>query len=467
MNADYLRFLDSKALRAVPTGIEPPADLGSHLFPFQADIVRWALRRGRAAVFADCGMGKSRIALEWLRHVVAHTGKPGLILTPLAVAQQFKREGEAIGIDVTVCRTADDVRNGINVINYDRLHLVDARAFGAIVADEASILKDYTSATRNAVIESFVDTPFRLSCTATPAPNDHMELGNQAEFLGVLSRTEMLATFFTHDGGETQKWVIKKHGTADFWKWVCSWAALVRRPSDLGYDDGAYVLPELRMLDHIVPSDPELARKAGKLFIDTSSGLQEQRAARRSSLEARVEVARGLVEANPEGPWLLWCELNDEGDALEKAIPGAVQVKGSDSAEHKETEILKFALGETRVLISKASIMGHGVNLQVCADVAFVGIGYSFESFYQAIRRNWRFGQRRPVNCHLITSDAEGGASAALRRKEAQAEEMAARMSVHTREMVLANVRGARNERLVYAPTKCVVVPPWLRSEAS
>ncbi len=460
---EYTSFLEAKRIVSLPTGLEHVPPLGDYLYPHQKAVVAWAARRGRAAALLPTGLGKSRIALEWSRIVVDHTGGRVLILTPLAVARQFEREAQSIGIDVTVCRTAADVHDGINIINYDRLHHVDPKQFVGVVADESSCLKDYTSATRNALIDSFADTKWKLSCTATPAPNDFTELGNQAEFLGVLSRTHMLSTFFEHDGGSTQDWYLKKHGEEAFWEWCASWGALIQRPSDLGFDDSAYNLPPLEVHDHVIPGDIEQAHKAGMLFVMPAKGLNEQRRARRSSLERRVELAAALAAAEPNEQWCFWVDLNDEGDALEELIPGAVQIRGSDSADSKEERILAFADGRIRTLITKASISGHGVNWQSCARTAFVGCGYSFEQVFQASRRFWRHGQTRPVHVHFIVGEAELGALETIRRKEREATRMATQMSAHTQRYVVANVLGAKSEQKTYSPRVRAKVPSWLK----
>jgi hypothetical protein len=463
---DYQLFLRSKRLVVEAAGIPDPPALSKKLFHFQADIAKWALRRGRAAVWADCGLGKGWIALEWGRVVSAETRKPVLICAPLAVAQQFRREGEKLGNPATVCRDQLDMRPGVNVTNYDRLHLFDPGVFGGVVLDESSCLKDYTSATRNALIEAFAATPFRLACSATPAPNDHMELGNHAEFLGVMARSEMLATFFCHDGGDTQSWRLKGHARADFWRWLCSWAVTIRKPSDLGYEDTGYDLPPLNIHEHIVPVGAQYAREAGTLFVDAASGLSAQRAARRSSLDGRVQLCADLVAREPEEPWLLWCDLNQESTSLASAIPGAVEVTGSDDSEWKEQAAIDFVEGRARVMVSKPSILGYGLNLQRCARVAFVGLSNSFEAWYQAIRRTWRFGQPRPVECHLILSDADGSVRANLERKRLAAEEMAQEMLIGMADIQRANIRALERESDTYCPTKTMRLPKWLTQEA-
>jgi hypothetical protein len=466
----YEDFLAEKATRAVPTGIDEPVEISEKLFGFQRDIVAWALRRGRAALFADTGLGKTAMQLEWARHVADFTGKPVLILAPLAVAAQTAREGEKFGLHVEQWRVAADfnAEASIAITNYDRLHhFIDrVRDLGGVVLDESSILKDYTSATRTLLIETFAATGFKLACTATPAPNDFTEMGNHAEFLGVLTRVEMLATWFVHDGGSTQDWRLKGHAIADFYQWVCSWAVMLRRPSDLGYDDGAFALPALEMNEHVVASSLAEAHATGKLFVEPAKSLDEQRKARRASLASRVAKAAEIVNAEPDEPWLVWCELNDEGDALTEAITDAVQIAGSDNASDKEHLMLGFCHVAPRIIVTKPSIAGYGMNWQHCARIIFVGVSHSFEQFYQAVRRCWRFGQKRPVKVHVITSEAEGAVVASLKRKESDARRLGDEMVKHMADITRASIRGAVREATPYEPRIEMRVPHWLQEAA-
>lgn len=465
--ADYETFLSQKLGTDVPTGIADPPELGAHLFPFQRDLVTWALKRGRAAVFADCGLGKGPMALEWAHAVARHTAKPVLILAPLAVAQQFVREGEKFARPVTYARTAADAAGPVIVTNYERLDKFDPSRFGGVVLDESSILKHHDARTRTQIVESFASTPFRLSCTATPAPNDYRELGGQAHFLGVMSEAEMLARYFVHDGEKSsgQGWRLKGHARRVFWQWVCSWGAMVRRPSDLGYDDGAFVLPSLRRHQHVVASDLRQAWAAGTLFVEEAKGIAGRRSARRASMDKRIETAAALVNDSAER-WLVWCGLNAEGDALEDAIPGSLQVAGSDSAEVKEQRLAAFAAGETRVLITKPSIGGWGLNFQRCRNQVFVGLSDSFEEMYQAVRRSYRFGQDQDVNIHIVTSEAEGSVVANVERKEAEASAMADAMVAEMRETMRAAIRGLTKDTDDYKPTVPMNVPVWLSDNA-
>lgn len=440
---DYTTFLAGKARADVPTGHEP-GELSEHLFPFQRDIVRWAVRRGRAAIWANCGLGKTLMQLEWAREV------PGdvLILAPLAVAEQTAREGEKFGIPVNVCRTQLDVKPGINVTNYEMLQHFEPEEFIGVVLDESSILKSFNGKIRTTIIETFADTAYKLSCTATPAPNDVIELGNQAEFIGVMTRTEMLAMFFVHDGGSTQDWRLKGHGIKRFWDWVGDWAVAIRTPSDLGYDDDGFILPPLRVHEHVVEVPCNLAH--GDLFDHAPKSLIERRQARRNSIDERVALAAELANSNGE-PWIMWCDLNDESGALTAAIPDAVEVRGSDSIEYKRNTILDFIEGRARVLVSKASICGFGLNLQHCANVAFVGLSDSYESMYQATRRCWRFGQTQPVDVHVITATTEGVVRDNIKRKEVNAEAMMKQIVEDMKDKVMANVKGTERSEATYA----------------
>lgn len=458
----YSEFLASKDPSVRAMGFTPPA-LNPALKDFQRSLVTWACGLGRAAFFADCGMGKTFMQLEWARLVQEHTGGDVLILAPLAVSGQTVREGERFGIAVRYARTGDDVQSGITITNYERLGAFDPSRFAGIGLDESSILKSFDGKTRTQIIESFRATPYRLACTATPAPNDHMELGNHAEFLGVMTRQEMLATFFVHDGGETQAWRLKGHAETDFWRWVCSWAVMVRRPSDLEFDDAGYILPPLRMHEHVVAVDHVAVRKAGMLFAMEAKTLQEQREARRASIDSRVAQCAALANATA-AQWTIWCELNDEGDALERAIDGAVQVSGSDTNDVKEQRMLDFAAGKIRVLVSKPSICGHGMNWQHCSSMGFVGVSHSFEQTYQAIRRSWRFGQTRPVDVHFVSSELEGAVVANLRRKEADAERMAESMLEHMRDVQRERLRGSVRTFIPYRPSVEMQIPEWART---
>lgn len=468
MNArdNYAGFIAQKLTRDPPTGMVEVSTLSESLYPHQRDLVGWALRRGRAAVFADTGLGKTAMQLEWARHVAAYTGGRVMILAPLAVAAQTAREGERIGVDVTVCRDAVDIAGAVSVTNYDRLHRFDPAAFSGVVLDESSIIKHHDAKTLRVLLDAFAATPFRLCATATPAPNDWTELGTHAEFLGVCTRSEMLAEFFCHDGGETQTWRLKGHARAAFWRFVASWGALVRKPSDLGHSDAGYALPPLAVASHTVATDAATVRAMGLLFAQESSTLSERRDARRGSITARVDECAARVNADDQ-PWVVWCDLNAESEALTRAIHGAVEVRGSDDAEVKESRLRDFAEGRARVIVTKPSIAGFGLNWQHCARVAFVGVTDSWEAYYQAVRRCWRFGQRREVEVHIYASEAEGAVVANLARKERDASTMADALSAETVGAVRAEVAGLTRTTNDYAPRTRLSIPAWLHTEVA
>ena len=432
---NYESFIAAKAITDPATGLDVIPPLNPMLFPFQQDMVRWALARGRAAIFADCGMGKTLMQLEWAQHIPGEV----LILAPLAVSAQTVREGQKFGVKVGYARSDEQIKERITITNYEMLPHFNVDRFAGVVLDESSILKSYDGKTRTAIIDGFAQTPYRLACTATPAPNDYMELGNHSQFLGVMSYTEMLSMFFVHDGGETQKWRLKGHAESEYWKWLCSWAVMIRKPSDLGYEDGDFKLPEMIMHDVTVNVDEP---SSGWLFALQAETLQERIAARRDSIAERVAhcaaIANGITK-----PFLVWCNLNSESDALVRAIPGAVEVKGSDSAESKEKNLLAFSRGELRVMVTKPSIAGHGLNWQHCADMAFVGLSDSYEQFYQAVRRCWRFGQKQSVNVHVICAETEGAVVQNIKRKEREALAMAANMVDHMQDLNRAALHGA------------------------
>lgn len=417
---DYHDFLAQKSKSIEPVGFDvPDSEINSMFFPWQKAITRWALRRGRAALFEDCGLGKTPQQLEWANQVCRRENCRAIVLAPLAVAEQTKREGAKFGIEVVHQREpSNDGR--IVVTNYERLHLFDPSDYGAIVLDESSILKSFDGSTRKQIQEFAKSIKYRLACTATPAPNDLIELCNHAEFLDVMSGKEIIALFFKQDGNTTHNWRLKGHARLAFFQWLAQWSVAVRKPSDLGFEDGSFALPPINWSQHTVSG----AVMDGWLFSVQASTLTERRESRKASLESRIETAAALVAAKPNEPWLVWCDYNAESEALTKAIPGAVEVKGSDSPEHKESALNGFSTGNVRVLVSKPSIAGWGMNWQHCSNMLFVGLSDSYEQQYQAVRRCYRFGQKRPVNVHVIVSDADGAVVANIERKERQAQEL-------------------------------------------
>lgn len=464
MNA-YSQFLARKAIIDPPTGINNPGDLPEALFPFQDDIVRWALKRGRAALFAGTGLGKSLMELSWAQAVHRHTGKMVLHLAPLAVTGQMIREAAKFGIDARQVSSPDECGPGVNVTNYQKVHHFDLSQFGGVILDESSILKSTDGHYRTRLIELCQQIPFRLAATATPAPNDFMELGNHAEFLGVMSYTDMLATFFVHDGGDTQKWRLKGHAENEFWKWMASWSVMLRKPSDLGYRNDGYDLPPLKFESHTVGVDYAPNVETGLLFPMQAETLSERIAARRATVAERCALASRITPT--DRPFVWWCNLNSEAEALAKAIPGAVNLHGGLSEDEKERILLAFSDGDIRVLVTKATLAGFGMNWQHCADTGFVGLNDSFEQFYQAVRRFWRFGQTKPVTCHIIASELEGATVANIRRKEADADRMAAAMVMHMADLSSAAVRGSVRDTPDYNPTKPVQLPEWIQEIAA
>lgn len=454
---EYEQFIKGKLSADVPTGFDCDVTVGP-LFDFQAACVKWALKRGRAALFLDTGLGKTLCQTTWAQLVYKHTGLNVIIAAPLCVAQQTVEEAAKFGIVVKYCRAQDQVEPGITITNYEMLEHFDLSSFVGVVLDESSILKGQTSKTRAFIVDSFRHTPYKLSCTATPSPNDYIELGNQAEFIGVMNSQEMLATFFTHDGGDTSKWRLKGHGKTRFWEWMASWAICIRNPTDLGFDGSAYELPPLNIIEHVVSGGDLLE---GQLFAVTAQSLSERREAKRNSMGDRIALAAGIANSSG-GPCIVWCHLNDESEALAAAIPDAVEVTGSMTADDKEAKIMSFTHGESRVIVSKASITGYGLNWQHCDTMIFAGMDDSFEKFYQAVRRCYRFGQKRVVNVHIITAETEGAVKANIERKQSQANEMAGEMVAHMRSVTRRQIEGARSNTETYAPTVPMNLPAWL-----
>lgn len=421
----YSEFLVRKAQAGARTGFKP-IWMSDALFDFQAVLAEWSIEQGRAGVFADCGLGKTLIQLTWAENVVRHTNKPVLVLTPLAVGPQTVAEAAKFDIGAHHI-TGRDVRPGINTINYERLHHLDWQDFGGVVCDESSILKNMDGVRRADITVFMRKVPYRLLCTATAAPNDYMELGTSSEALGYLGYTDMLHRFFKNDRsnvstgryhGQSVNWRLKHHAEKAFWRWVCSWARACRRPSDLGCDDGPFVLPPLIETEHLVEVQ---SRPSGMLFQMPARDLDAQREERRRTLPERCERVASLVDTGK--PALVWCHLNTEGDLLERLIPDAYQVSGDDSEAVKEERLLAFANGEIRVLVTKPKIGAWGLNFQRCAHVTFFP-SHSFEQYYQGVRRCWRFGQTQAVQVDVVTTEGERGVIENLQRKAKAADAM-------------------------------------------
>lgn len=474
MISGYQEFLFTKQPAHIPSGLKSVRGLPSALKPFQKDIVTWALRIGRAAIFAGTGLGKTLMQLSWADAVERKEKRPILIFTPLAVAQQTVREAARFGID-GVAYAADQTQASgrIVVTNYDRAEKFDLSQFAGVVLDESSIIKSHESKTRALLMEICNGVNYRLCCTATPAPNDYVELGNHSEFLGILSSKEMLATWFVHDGSvratnatnhgskPIADWRLKGHAEMDFWRWVASWAVMIQHPRDLGYDEPGYDLPPLNKHQITVPVEYKPDIDAGTLFPMEASTLQERRSASRQSVMSRVDAAVRVLDEKPGEQWLIWCNLNDEADALMSAITGSIEVRGPDDPELKADRMLGFADGQVRYLITKPKIAGFGMNWQSCANIIFVGLNDSFEQVYQAIRRCWRFGQTRPVNVYMIAAETEGAVVANLEAKEQAAEYMASQMVEHMKDLTKRSLQGAQM-RTVVEHAKYMEIPVWL-----
>jgi hypothetical protein len=466
--ADYLRFLESKAVLDRPTGMESIQPLPKALKPFQTAIVQWALRRGRAALFEGTGLGKTLQQLSWARAVADYEDGPLLILTPLAVAQQTVDEASKFGIHgVAYAEDRGAITTDIVVTNYERFEKFDIGRFCGIVLDESGIIKSHDGATRTLLTDACRRLAWKLPCSATPAPNDYAELGQHAEFLGVMTAKEMLSMFFVHDGSiranddsaGSDGWRLKRHAENDFWRWLASWAIVVRHPSDLGFDDADYDLPPLNL--HQVTVDAEYRPVAGQLFPFMASTLQERIGVRRDTADTRVAAAVEIINREPNESWLIWCNLNAEADAIEAALPVSLQVAGRHSAEIKVERLLGFKSGKPPILVSKPSLAGHGMNWQHCARCIFVGLTDSFEQVYQAIRRVWRFGQFRAVDCYFVASELEGNVVANIRRKEAAFNRMQFAMATHMRDVMQEQVLGRRT-RDPYEPRMRMELPRWL-----
>ncbi len=454
--SDYADFLEAKTHANDQAGFSP-VWLPDFLFDFQGALTEWGILKGRAAFFADCGLGKTPMQLVWAENVVRHTKGKVLILTPLAVSHQVVEEGEKFGIRVT--RSQDGTAHpGITVTNYERLHLFNPRDFAGAVCDESSILKNFDGTRRGEITAFLRKMTYRLLATATAAPNDYTELGTSSEALGYLGHMDMLNRFFKNDlnnsatghiGGKAIQWRFKGHAERPFWRWVCSWARAMRRPSDLGFDDARFRLPELTEREHIVQSST-LAE--GMLFALPAVGLQEQRDERRRTIPERCEKIAELVNRTTE-PATVWCHLNEEGDLLERLIPGAVQVAGSDSDDEKERRLMAFQHGQERVLITKPKIGAWGLNFQHCAHVLTFP-SHSFEQYYQSVRRSWRFGQKRPVLVDIVASEGERGVLTNLQRKQGQADRMFTNL--------VAEMAQELHIARPVAPTSPLEIPTWL-----
>lgn len=453
---NYTDFLQNKRFVLENSGFYiNKSEINPMLFEFQKDIVRWACKKGKACVFAGCGLGKTAIQLAWSYHVYKHHGNGKvLIVTPLAVAPQTQREAEKFGYKTKIVTCQDECVEGINITNYEKINKFVAKEFIAVVLDESSILKSYTGKMRTMIIETFKNVPYKLACTATPAPNDYMELGNHAEFVGVMTRNEMLSMFFVHDGGNTSKWRLKGHAEDIFWKWLATFSVFIDNPKDLGYinEVDQYHLPDLNIHEIVVDGDKPVTE---------SLTLTERRNARKASLDLRCEAAAELVN-NSDEQWLIWCDLNAESTKLHALIHGSVEIKGSDKEIHKAKSILGFGNEKIRTLVTKPKIAGYGINWQSCHNMIFTGLSDSYEAFYQAVRRCWRFGQEHPVNVYIIISDKEGCVKENIERKDRNFQKMQREMIKLTKEITKKELRNTCRISTPYEPVKPMKLPEWL-----
>lgn len=454
---DYRTFLDGKQLRAPLRGLSSIPPLSAHLMPFQREVVAFGLRAGSFGAFLDTGMGKTLCELEWAIHAASATNGKALILTPLAVAKQFEREGARFGYPARVVRSQDDVREGINICNYDRLHLLDVDSFGAVSADESSILKNFTGQVSRGVIASVAGHRFRCAASATPSPNDHTELAQQAAFLDVMTRDEMLVRWFINDSGDTKTWRLKGHAVTPFFDWMASWSRMAETPADLGDLSVDFSLPPMRVTSHRA-EEPDTPIMGGLFGGDVSAtGIHDLK---RQTTEARADVAASLVMSEPDEPWLVWCDTDYEADALLARLPHALDVRGSHAPDLKETRLMQFS-DAGGVIITKPSVAGFGMNWQHCARMVFVGRSFSYESWYQAVRRCWRYGQTRPVNVHLIVAEGEDAIGRVIDRKADDHAKLRAEMKAA---MARAIDREAVARKVGYVATYQGRTPEWLLS---
>jgi superfamily II DNA or RNA helicase len=446
--ADYAEMLESKTKTARFQSIPNP-HVPAMAFDYQRRIIEWACRIGRACIFADCGLGKTMMQLAWAQSAAAATGLPTLIIAPLSVTSQTVAESVKFGMACEYVRRPADMTGTTQIVitNYDRIDdfTGSAELFGALVLDESSIIKSHDGKTRTALLEYAQEFEFRLACTATPAPNDYIEIGNHAEFVGVCSRQEMLAEWFIHDtSGATDSWRIKGHAVSLFWEWVARWAVAIRRPSDIGGDDSCHVLPPMTIEKHLIMVSHNAE---GELFRSQATALSDVRKEMRHTMADRVARVASIVANAPGEQWLVWVHTNDESQACTRAIPDAFELTGSMTPEEKADAVVKFARGDIRVMVTKPSIAGFGVNWQQCANTVWCSVSYSYEQFYQAVRRFWRFGQSRPVSVHVVIADTQQAMWSAVESKSNSGDEMMQNMveATHRIGLDMDRVHGARD----------------------
>jgi hypothetical protein len=455
----YYEFLAAKTPAARRRGLSAAPAISHRLFPFQRHCVEFMLEVGATGLFLDTGLGKTLVQLEFLEHARQASNGRALILAPLAVAGQIAREGAKFGYPTRVIRDQSEAGEGINVCNYDRLHLIEPQAFGAVSLDEASILKSFGGKTTRSLIAAFEGLRFKAAATATPAPNDHMELGQYAEFLDVMNSNEMLSRFFINDtANASQSWRLKRHGVDAFWDWMASWSRLAQKPSDLGGDDTGFDLPQMSVIRHrAAESAPTVT---GGLFGDEVVSATNLHTIKRATAANRAQISADLAMSDDE-PWVIWCDTDYEADAILAALgnaPGVVEVRGSMKPETKEANLEAFALGNARVMVSKPAVCGFGLNWQHCARTVFVGRSFSYESWYQAVRRFWRFGQQREVQVHLVVAEGEDSIARVIDRKS----DDHASMKVAMRAAMLRNKGRESARRVIYNPTHKGTLPSWI-----
>lgn len=455
--ARYEAFLHSKVTRAPERGLVKVPALHPSMFPHQRDVTEFLLRAGSGAAFLDTGLGKSLVALDWGRVIAEHTGKPVLMLAPLAVSRQHAREAAKFGLPAVVAREPDELHAGVNICNYEMLHHFKPGMFGGLILDESSIIKSFTGKTTRALIEFGKGVQFKLACTATPAPNDHMELGQHSQFLGAMDSSEMLARWFIADQRNMGRYRLKRYAVESFWSWVASWARCISKPSDMGYSDDGFVLPPLNLHKHIVEQDIT-HDTGGMLFRIPDTSATQIHKEKRITADSRAQRIAEVVSAEPSEPWVIWVETDYEADAVARYLPHAVEVRGSMPNDLKERRLIDFT-ENGGIIVTKPSIAGFGLNWQHCRRVAFAGLSFSYEQFYQAVRRCWRFGQTSPVEVHVAMADTEEAIWRTVQRKQSDHEDMKVHMYAAMRRAV--EVRGVK---LGYEPQLPANLPDWIKS---
>jgi hypothetical protein len=456
--SDYQAFLDAKVVTAPVRGLDSLPSLAGYLFAFQRAVVEFGLRNGSWGCYLATGLGKSACELEWAAHAAAASNGRALILTPLAVARQMEREGQRWGYGVRVIRQQSEAREGINVCNYERLERLDPDAFGAVAFDESSIVKAWNGKTSRALFSAFGRHRWRMAASATPAPNDHIELGQQSELLGVMPLSDMLVRWFINDTADTGTWRLKGHAVGSFWDWMASWSRMAEHPRDLGDAVEGYDLPPMRIIRH--HAEGSAVSLPGEMFAGITVNATNMHDVKRQTAEARAELAARIVTAEPTEPWLLWVDTDYEADAVSRALGEVIEVRGSHPVERKEAAIEAFVDGTAKRLLTKPSVAGWGLNFQHCARMVFVGRSFSFEMWHQAVRRCWRFGQSRPVDVHLIVADGEEAIGRVIDRKTEDHNRMQGAMVAAMKRAVGSSAR----HRVAYEPKHSGRLPSWMRS---